>query len=274
MRLREFDYSSVQPVRKRCIQYAKDGNTVVKHWLQLYPLETITGCRKFSGLFLEYYKKDYSEYFRVYNDLGSDCVEYGYLSGWYDVTEEAVEHLEKIEAFIGLEGYKLWLAQMEQQGSWINNAMIRGLTDAGELELAEHYRVYHEIQLQARDEKALARQKELEQEKQKRELERQTRMKEQVRAAEKCILERKELANDPYEGSTIILYLMKKHGIVPPLRTQGWINEKLAKVTAHDDSISYSFRKTKGGKASQTAVDCLFQLRDRIDQVYSENQAA
>ncbi len=58
---------------------------VVKHWLQLYPLEAITGCRAFSGLFLEYYKKDYSEYFRVYNDLGSDCVEYGYLSGWYGV---------------------------------------------------------------------------------------------------------------------------------------------------------------------------------------------
>ncbi len=153
MRLREFDYSSVQPVRKRCIRYAKDGNTVVKRWMELYPMEVITGCRAFSGLFLEYYKKDYSEYFRVYNDLGSDCVEYGYLSGWYGVTEEAVEQLKKIEAFIGLEGYKLWLAQMEQNGSWINNAMIRGLTDAGELELAEHYKEYHDKKAREQDEK-------------------------------------------------------------------------------------------------------------------------
>ncbi len=55
MRLREFDYSSIQTVRKRCIQYGRDGNTVVKHWLELYPLEVITEYRVFSDLFLEYY---------------------------------------------------------------------------------------------------------------------------------------------------------------------------------------------------------------------------
>ncbi len=274
MQLREFDYSSIQTVRKRCIHYANDGNTVVKHWRELYPLESITGYRDFAGLYLEYVKEDYSEFFRVYNDLGNDCIEYGYLSSWYGVTEEAVTALKGYATFIGLNGYKRKLEQMEMRGAWINNAMIRGLADAGELELAEHYRVYHETQLQTRDEEILARQKELEQEEQQRELERQARLEEQVRVAEKCILERKELVNDPYDGSTIILHLMKKHGIIPPLRTQGWINEKLAKVTAHDNSISYSFRKTKGGKASQTAVDCLFQLRDRIDQVYSESQAA
>ncbi len=99
-------------------------------------------------------------------------------------------------------------------------------------------------------------------------------MEKQVSDAERCFLERKELANEPCDGGTIILHLMKKYGIIPPLRTQGWINEKLVKVTAHDVSISYTFRKSKKCKASQTAVDCLFQLRDRIDQTYSKSQSA
>ncbi len=273
MRLTEYDFTKLSAVKKRCIQYAKDGNTVVKHWMELYPMEVITGCRAFSGLFLEYYKKDYSEYFRVYNDLGSDCVEYGYLSGWYGVTEEAVEHLKKIEAFIGLEGYKLWLAQKEERGEWINNAMIRGLTDAGELELAEYYRQYHDQQVKEREERALARQKELEEESRQREAERQVELEKQVSDAERCILERKELANGPYDGSTIILHLMKKHCIAPPLRTQGWINEKLVKVTILNDSIRFTFQKSKKCKASKTVGDYLFQLRDKIDMAYAPETA-
>lgn len=274
MRLTEFDFTKLSAVKKRCIRYAKDGNTVVKRWIELYPLEVITGCREFSGLFLEHYKKDYSEYFRIYNDLGSDCVEYGYLSGWYGVGEEAVEHLKKYEVFIGLEGYKLWLAQKEERGEWINNAMIRGLTDAGELELAEHYRQYHDQQVREREERALARQKELEEESRQREVERQAKLEKQVSDAERCILERKELANEPYDGSTIILHLMKKHGIVPPLRTQGWVNEKLLKVIIRDDSLSLTYAKTKKCKASRTVVDYLVQLRDKIDLAYANSQSA
>ncbi len=274
MQLREFDYSSVQTARKRCIQYAKDGNTVVKHWLGLYPLEVITGCREFSNLFLEYYKKGYSEYFRIYNDLGTDCVEYGYLSGWYGVTEEAIEHLKEYVPFIGLEGYKLWLAKMEQTGSWINNAMIRGLADAGELELAEHYKEYHDKKARERDEKEKARRAEFERERQEKERKHQAELEEQVLDAERCILDRKELANVPYEGSTIILHLMKKHGIIPPLRTQGWINEKLLKVIIRDDSLSLTYAKTKKCKASRTVVDYLVQLRDKIDQAYSNSKSA
>ncbi len=134
--------------------------------------------------------------------------------------------------------------------------------------------LYHDKKARERDEKYKARQAEFERERQEKERQHQAELEKQVSDAERCILERKELANEPYDGSTLILHLMKKHGIVPPLRTQGWINEKLVKVTAHDDSISYTFRKSKKCKASQTAVDYLFQLRDRIDQTYSNSQSA
>ncbi len=175
--------------------------------------------------------------------------------------------------FIGLEGYKLWLTQMEQNGSWINNAMIRGLADAGELELAEHYRQYHDQQAKAREERALARQKELEQESRQRELERQTELEKHVSDAERCILERKELMNISYEGSTIILHLMKKHGIIPPLRTQGWINKKLLKVIIRDYSLSLTYAKIQKCKASRTIGDYLVLLRDKIDRAYSGVQS-
>ncbi len=273
MQLREYDYSAAQTVRKRCIHYAKDGNTVVKHWRDLYPLETVTGCKVLSGLYLQYEKEDYSELFRVYNDLGSDCVEYGYLSGWYGVTEEAVQRLKEYIPFIGLEGYKLWLAQKELKGEWINNSMIRGLADAGEVVLAGYYREYHDQQVRLRDEKTQTRQAELEQRQREEEQKRQEELKALVFAAEKCILERQEVINAPCDGKTIILYLMKKYGIVPPLRTQGWINEKLVKVTVHDDSINFTFQKTKKCKASESVADYLFQLRDKIDMAYTSETA-
>ncbi len=130
-------------------------------------------------------------------------MEYGYLSGWYGVTEEAIEHLKKYELFIGLEGYKLWLTQMEKKDEWINNAMIRGLTDAGELELAEHYKEYHDKKARERDEKEKTRRAEFKRERQEKEQRCQAEMEKQVLDAERCILERRELTNEPYDGSTL-----------------------------------------------------------------------
>ncbi len=274
MRFNEYDFTTVQTVRKRCIHFAKDGDTVVKHWRELYPMEAITGHREFSGLYLEHKKKDYAEYFRIYNDLRADCVEYGYLSGWYGVTEEAVEHLKKYVPFIGLEGYKLWLAQMEQKGTWINNAMIRGLADSGELELAAHYQEYHDNLARLNAEKRAIAQAELERKRQEEEQLRQEEREAQILATEKALYLRQPVDNVSFDGNTIILYLMKKHGIIPPLRTQGWINERLIRVTFQHDSISLLFQKTKGKKGSPTAVDCLFQLREKIHEIYSADQAA
>lgn len=272
MQLRNFDISQVTAVKKRCILYAADGNKVIKRWRMLYPLERVTEQPEFSGLYLEFKKESYSECFRIYNDLGHDCVAYGYLSGWYGVAEEVVEHLKEYVPFIGLDGYKNRLAQIEKEKGWINNVMIQGLTDAGELELAEHYRAYHESQLQAREERTRIRHEELEEENRQRRLARQANLEKQVLEAERCIRMRQRLENAPSDGCTIVLYLMKKYGIKPPSGTCGWINSKLVYVTMQNDSVSYGFRRRKKGQGSKMVIDYLIQLRDKVDQACSAAQ--
>ncbi len=269
MRLRDYDFTTAPTVRKRCIHYAKDGNKVVKHWRELYPLEVITGHPEFAGLYLEHEKVEYSEYFRVYNDLGADCIQYDCLSVWYRVTEEAVERLNQWTPYIGLEGYKKWLEKMEAEEGWINNAMIRALTDSGETELAVHYRAYHQRQLAMREEKARSRKADQERREQEEAAARQAQQDAQIQAAEQCILNGGTLQNEQILNTTVVLFLMKKHGIIPPLRTQGWINERLVKVSFLDNRISCTYHKSKGGKCSMVVFDCLAQLRDKVEKAHA-----
>lgn len=49
----------------------------------------------------------------------------------------------------------------------------------------------------------------------------------------------------------MINYLMQRYGIEVPLRTQGWINVKLAEVTVQDGGCSLRFYKSKNCKCSQ-----------------------
>lgn len=39
MELNEINFEALQPVRKKCITFAKDGNTVVKPYKTLYNFE-------------------------------------------------------------------------------------------------------------------------------------------------------------------------------------------------------------------------------------------
>lgn len=49
----------------------------------------------------------------------------------------------------------------------------------------------------------------------------------------------------------MINYLMQRYGIEVPLRTQGWINAKLAEITVQDGGCSLRFYKSKNCKCSQ-----------------------
>ena len=50
------------------------------------------------------------------------------------------------------------------------------------------------------------------------------------------------MENEEVDGVSVINVLMRKHGINVPLRTQGWINSKLAKIIFNKDGkISYKF---------------------------------
>ena len=92
----------------------------------------------------------------------------------------------------------------------------------------------------------------------------------QVQDALRIIREGGMLQNDTVEfyrsrhdssACSIVLYLMRKYQVDVPLRTQGWINERLANATIADGRCSHlQFWGTKKDRASQRFVDCMNQL--------------
>ena len=92
----------------------------------------------------------------------------------------------------------------------------------------------------------------------------------QVQDALRIIREGGMLQNDTVEfyrsrhdssACSIFLYLMRRYQVDVPLRTQGWINERLANATIADGRCSHlQFWGTKKDRASQRFVDCMNQL--------------
>ena len=72
-----------------------------------------------------------------------------------------------------------------------------------------------------------------------------------------------EFYRDRYDSSasSIILYLMRRYQVSVPLRTQGWINERLANATITDGRCSQlQFRGNKRSKCSSRFFACMNEL--------------
>lgn len=68
----------------------------------------------------------------------------------------------------------------------------------------------------------------------------------------------------------IINYLFRQHDINCPIKTQGWINDKLIHVVVTPEgSVNVRFWKSKNGKCSEKVFDCLSEL---VRIVKAENQ--
>ena len=64
-----------------------------------------------------------------------------------------------------------------------------------------------------------------------------------------------------YRVYSVVNHLMRRYGIKVPLRTQGWINDKLATATIRDGVCAHvQYRKTKNGKGSQAVFGFLSEL--------------
>lgn len=60
---------------------------------------------------------------------------------------------------------------------------------------------------------------------------------------------------------SIVNYLMRKYGVNVPLRTQGWINDKLTSVTIENGKCEHlRYMRAKGAQCSQRFFDCMSEL--------------
>lgn len=65
---------------------------------------------------------------------------------------------------------------------------------------------------------------------------------------------------------SIVNYLMKKYEVNVPLRTQGWINEKLTSVTIENGKCEHlRYMRSKGAQCSQRFFDCMSELIHNVN---------
>lgn len=66
---------------------------------------------------------------------------------------------------------------------------------------------------------------------------------------------------------SLILYLMRQHGVSVPLRTQGWIRVKLVSVIIENGRCeNLQYLKSKGTVCSQRFFDCMNELIERVKE--------
>ena len=61
--------------------------------------------------------------------------------------------------------------------------------------------------------------------------------------------------------TSLILYLMREYHVNVPLRTQGWIKERLASATVQEDFCgSVTYYRARKSQCSQKFFDCMWDL--------------
>ena len=255
MILGNVDYNKLETVRVKCIDFSQDGNKAVRRWLELYPIEALTGEDENKGFYLEVRRNgSFTEYI-VWSDCeGKIAVK---LYHAYDSAETT-----KLSKFLcdnamykGSEGYKKVLSQKETEGRYINVVDIAVMDILGESKLALHYQQCREKFLQRREQEELERR-------------RQEELEPRLAEAEECIRGNRLVKNEKLDdGKYLILCLMKKHGIKVPLKMQGWINSKLANVTFQESGdVSLQFYRYKGCKCSESVYRYLRLLKAAVDR--------
>lgn len=267
MILSEIEFDKLDTVDILSNKFSKNGK-VIKKKCGLYPAEAITGNSSLKGFYIEVASYDSFTDYLVWNDCGKGiAVKYLTLREELDVAEAAEIMCQNVE-FKGTEGFKKYLSQTETNGAFINLAEIHALELIGEDRLADHYGKYRELYLIQQEQKKQQQEKQQQIEQQKLEEERQREFDARIADAEDCIKKNKLLKNDLLDNEKhLILYLLKRHNIDVPLKTQGWINNKLDSVVfTQNGEITVYFYKSNGCKCPQSIYKYLELLKTAVNK--------
>lgn len=140
MEIREINFEELQSVRKKCITFAKDGNTVVKPYKTLYSLEQITHDQSHKNLYIEVIKGQYRNDYLLFDDLEIICIHADWVLGWLTI-DEISDRISKYNYF-GTDGFFRILEMLEANHQHISMLHIELCKILGKSDLAEHYAEY------------------------------------------------------------------------------------------------------------------------------------
>lgn len=183
-----------------------------------------------------------------------------YISTWLD---EKVKQYQKAKATGG-----------ESAPNYIGAIVLQELDQCASL-----FAVYRDHYERSRQERIAAAQKERDE----RGMEVNRQLENAVADAEKKLIAGGMIDNAKIEvyqsgqGSRwthLISYLLEKYNITVPIRTLGWINNNLTRVTimeANKIRVSYLQASGSRSKGSEKVFNCLYQLIDAIKQQHSSD---
>jgi len=265
MEIRNMNFDILESVRKKCITFAKDGNTVVRPYKTLYSVEQITHNAEHHNLYFEVVKgKEFWEEnsYCLWDDLENFCIRIDWIPRYWTI-EEFEEKLHNWKYF-GVDGFFKRLKDLEKNGHHINKADIETCVILGNMELAKYYTEYRKERIRRQEEKRQAEIAEREAKEREKEEKHNAEVQKTIAEAENIIRKQGTLYNSEFEGKTIVLYLLKKYGVNVPIKTQGWVNNALAKVWFQDGKITYSYYKSS--KDSTVFYRFLKELEEKILQ--------
>lgn len=266
MKIREIAFDTMESVRRKCIAFTKDGNTVVKPYRTLYSLEAITHEEIHKNLYLEVVKgREWEEtHYQLWEDFQVICISQGWIQEYWDIEEVSKKLTEY--SYFGIDGFYKRLAESEQNGYYINKIDIEVCALLGNINLAKHYAEYREKQIAKKEAKRQAEREERELKEREAEEKRIAEIDKAIQEAEKNIFHQRDFENKEVDGKSIINKLMEKYGINVPLRTQGWINSKLAMIIFNGGKISYKFYGKTQRDNSTVFRNYLARLEDAINE--------
>ncbi len=258
-------------VIKEVITYKADGNSVKTVKKELLSLAEVYKDNSINGLFADATEPENNGII-IYKDF-SPCLEVAKV--WNDPTAEQMQKaLSDYNAKV--QNFDIYINNKINTGNFIKNTELKVIELHGDLDLLQRAKQAKMDFLQAREDQH-------KQEEAQREAERKAEQEAEKVAFEKLIAdyEQKIINKEPFSNAeietpegketTIILYLCQKYGLNIPLKTQGWINNGLAKIewkNTEDKEITYSYYTTS--KNSTVFFDYLKQLEFKILLAYSK----
>lgn len=265
MKIKEIAFDAIESVRKKCITFAKDGNTVVKPYKTLYSLESITHDEAHKNLYIELVKREYGDpIHQLWEDLGVICISQGWIQGYWDIKETSRKLAEY--SYFEVDGFYRRLKESEQNGYYINKVDIEVCVLLEDIDLAKHYAEYRERQIAEKEAKRQAEKAERERKEREEEEKRLAEIEKTIKETEENIFHQRDFENREIDGKSVINKLMEKYGIIVPLRTKGWINSKLAMIVFHDGKISYRFYGKTQRDNSTVFRNYLVRLENAINE--------
>ncbi len=196
----------------------------------------------------------------------------------YDVEPETIKYrLEKAKDFT-LDDYKQYITECLNNNQFINVVEIKLMELAGESsEYIQQLKDHRQKYIKMKDEQHRQKEKERTEKEQAYVDEQNYKAEKIIQEAEQAIRNNRKVVNcnitfykSQYDSYTtgLILYLMKKHNINVPMRTQGWINQALTNIY-YDEKYGWTYQYYKSSANSTVFMGYLQQLVEAINSNFN-----